>query len=232
MRFENLNWFDVENYLKKENRLILVLGSCEQHGYLSLATDVKIPLALADAASKQTGVLIAPTVNYGCAPYFVDYPGTLSIRATTLFDICEDLLRSAYQQGFRRFLILNGHGGNSALTIRISEMLNELSGIQVRWYSWWLSNSVIDLAQKYKISPYHANWLEAFSFTRVGELPSREKIPLEAPSLIDAKKAREIYGDGSFGGKYQVDDTIMLELFDTCLKDIIKLLEFNDKEKK
>ena len=60
MRIEDLNWMDVEEYLKHDDRLILVLGTIEQHGYLSLATDVKIPMALADAASVKTGVLVAP----------------------------------------------------------------------------------------------------------------------------------------------------------------------------
>ncbi len=57
MRFEDLNWFDVEQYLKTDDRLLLVLGSCEQHASLSLLTDVKIPMALAEAASQKTGVL-------------------------------------------------------------------------------------------------------------------------------------------------------------------------------
>lgn len=110
MRIEELNWFDVESYLKQDDRLILVLGACEQHGYLSLLTDVKIPLALADAASEQTGVLIAPPQNFGSSPYFLHYPGTFSLRVSTLIDLVEDLVRSAYGHGFRRILILNGHG--------------------------------------------------------------------------------------------------------------------------
>ena len=71
MRFEDLNWMDVEEYLKQDDRLMIVLGACEQHGYLSLLTDVRIPLTLADAASKQTGVLIAPPINFGISPYFL-----------------------------------------------------------------------------------------------------------------------------------------------------------------
>ena len=55
MRFEELNWMDVERYLEQDDRLILVTGACEQHAYLSLLTDIKIPLAMADAASNATG---------------------------------------------------------------------------------------------------------------------------------------------------------------------------------
>jgi len=135
MRFEDVNWLDVEKSLKGEDRLMLVIGACEQHGYLSLLTDVKIPLALADAASQQTGVLVAPPVNYGFSSYFLKYPGTLSLRVTTLFDLVEDILRSAFGQGFRRILILNGHGGNTALRARLYELANELPGLRMAWYA-------------------------------------------------------------------------------------------------
>ncbi len=84
MRLEDLNWMDVEKYLEHEDRLMLVTGATEQHGYLSLLTDIKVPLALADAASQATGVLVAPPLNFGISTYFLAYPGTLSLRASTL----------------------------------------------------------------------------------------------------------------------------------------------------
>ena len=71
MRFSDLNWFDVESYLENNDRVLIVIGSCEQHGYLSLHTDTKIPLAVADAASQLTGVLVAPEINFGASPYFL-----------------------------------------------------------------------------------------------------------------------------------------------------------------
>jgi creatinine amidohydrolase len=106
MRLEDLNWFDVESYLKEDDRLMLIFGACEQHGYLSLLTDVKIPLALADAASKETGVLVAPALNFGVSPYHLGYPGTISIRVTTLLEIVEDIVMSTYGHGFRRILVI------------------------------------------------------------------------------------------------------------------------------
>src|SRR3972149_566631 len=127
MRLEDLNWFDVESYLQHDDRLILVRGACEQHGYLSLLTDVKIPLALADAASQQSRVLVAPPLNFGASPYFLSYPGTLSLRVSTLLDLVEDLVRSAYGQGFRRLLVLNGHGGNDPARGGPYELVQQLS---------------------------------------------------------------------------------------------------------
>jgi creatinine amidohydrolase len=226
MRFEDLSWFDVEKYLQNDNRLILVLGACEQHGYLSLLTDVKIPLALADAASQKIGVLVAPVLNYGISPYFMDYPGTLSLRASTFLDIVEDLVRSAHHHGFHRILILNGHGGNDPARARLYEVVNTLSELKLAWYSWWQSRSVETVAVNHGLRSYHAAWIEAFQFTRVGDLPDGEKIPPHIPGIVNATVSRELYQDGVFGGPYQVADTIMEKIFSAALDDVLQLLKF------
>jgi creatinine amidohydrolase len=228
MRIEDLNWMDVEKYLGQDDRLILVVGACEQHGYLSLLADVKIPLALADAASKETGVLVAPTVNFGSSPYFLSYPGSFSLRMSTLMDMMEDIIHSAYGQGFKRIVVLNGHGGNMGLKARLAELANELVGIKMQWYSWWLAHNVTEVAMRHGVKPAHANWLEAFPFTIVSDLPEGEKIPPHVPSdIMDAKLARAVYGDGSFGGIYRASDAIMQEIFEIALQDILQLLKFD-----
>jgi len=227
MRLEDLNWMDVEKYLQHENRLMLVIGATEQHGYLSLLTDVKVPLALADSASQASGVLVAPPLNFGVSPYFLSYPGTLSLKVSTLIAAAEDIVRSAYGHGFRRILILNGHGGNSPARNHLHQVNNDLPDLKLNWYDWWSAHSVEAVAQKHNIKPSHANWLEAFAFTIVGEMPEGNKAPPQVPSAImDAKTARQVYGDGSFGGAYRVSDEIMHELFAACLEDILQLLKF------
>lgn len=226
MRLEDLNWMEVEAYLRHEDRLIMVLGATEQHGYLSLLTDIKIPMAFADSASQQTGVLVAPPLNFGCSPYFLSYPGTLSLRVTTLIAAVEDLVRSAYGAGFRRILIINGHGGNSPARTQLMEIAGSMPGIQLRWYDWWLSHSVETVAEKHSIRPTHANWLEAFPFTIVAEMPSELKVPPEVPGIMDAKTARDVYGDGSFGGAYLAGDEVMHELYAAVLADILQLIKF------
>ncbi|MGE5462422.1 MAG: creatininase family protein [Syntrophothermus sp.] len=227
MRLEDLNWMAVEKYLQQEDRLMLVTGSTEQHAYLSLLTDIKIPLALADAASQATGVLVAPPLNFGVSPYFLAYPGTLSLRAATLCAAVEDIVRSAYGHGFRRILVVNGHGGNSPARSHLQEVNNTLPDLRLNWYDWWLSPSVENIAKKYNLKPSHANWLEAFSFTIVSEIPAETKAWPKVPSAImDAKTARNVYGDGSFGGVYRASDDVMEEIFTACLQDILGLLMF------
>jgi creatinine amidohydrolase len=139
----------------------------------------------------------------------------------------EDIVRSAYRQGFRRILLLNGHGGNTPVRQHMNEVANNLPDLKMNWYDWWSSHSIETVAQKHNIKPTHANWLEAFSFTIVGELPEGSKTPPKVPSAImDAKTSREIYGDGSFGGPYRVDDVIMQEILQAALEDVLLLLKF------
>ena len=226
MRLSELTWFDVESYLEYDNRIMFVMGSCEQHAYLSLLTDVNIPLALADSASKTMNVLVAPPLNYGASPYFVAYPGTISLRIATLLNVVGDVIKSLYRQGFRKILILNGHGGNDTVRSHLYEIADELPDLRLAWYAWWKSHSVETICRKYKLKPSHANWLEAFPFNLVGDLPVDEKQPPKIPGLLGAEEARNILEDGSFGGPYQVEPGIMQEIFDACLMDVIQILKF------
>lgn len=226
MRLEELNWMDVEGYLKQDDRLMVTLGACEQHAYLSLLTDTKIPLALADAASQKTGVLVAPALPFGVSPHFADYPGTISLRPATYLSVVEDIIRSVYNAGFRRTLVLNGHAGNQMVKPSLVELANGLPGLKLTWYEWWISNSVAAIAEKNDLKRTHASWLEAFPFTRVSELPDDPKLPPAYKGLLDAHDTRRIYGDGSFGGPYQVNPVIMDEIFAAALADVLDLLDF------
>ncbi len=225
MRLGELNWMEVEAYLKKDNRVILVLGSTEQHGYLNLMTDVKVPLALADAASQRTGVLVAPPVNFGNSPYFMAYPGTISIRVDTLINLVEDIVRSLYAHGFTRLLILNGHGGNGPAQNRLQDIAGELLDLKMGWYSWWNSQGVTAVAESHGLHSYHANWIEAFPFVRSTAVPQVEKEPLGTNRILNLQQVREFYGDGVFGGPYQAEETVMNEVFSAALKEIIRMLE-------
>jgi creatinine amidohydrolase len=157
---EELGWPDVEEYLQRDDRLILVVGSTEQHGrHLVFASDVWQPWEIAQRLSEGAGVLLAPPVNYGMSLHHLGFPGSLSLRPHTLSSIILDLLESAYEHGFRRILILNGHGGNTAsIQVALAEALNELHGLQVRLGNWWQEPEVkIVFEQAFGQSPAHAD---------------------------------------------------------------------------
>jgi creatinine amidohydrolase len=139
-------------------------------------------------------------------------------------DVIEDVIKSLYHQGFKRFLILNGHGGNEPLKGRLFELVNELSELRLSWYSWWQSKSVERIALKHEIKPYHGGWLEAFPFNIVANLPDGEKQPSYIPGLIGAIETKKLFGDGVFGGLYKVSNEIMDEMFDALVEDVVQIL--------
>jgi creatinine amidohydrolase len=225
MDFSDMNWMQVEAYLAEDNRLMIVLGATEQHGYLSLAADVLIPHRLAQAAAAETGVLIIPPLPFGSSPYFLGYPGTISLRMRTFLAVLEDILASVYRHGFRHIVVLNGHGGNRGAKAAFDEAANDMPGLKAFWYNWWLSPAVQKIASEAGLAPSHANWLEAFEFTRVTELPGEEKPVVDGIPSLHANLVRRHYGDGSFGGTYQAPRAVMDEIFNACLQEVVDLLE-------
>jgi len=131
-----------------------------------------------------------------------------------------------YTQGFKHMLILNGHGGNSPVTARLTELCNEHADLQINWYAWWTAPSVTKVAEAHGLKSYHAAWIEAFPFVRVAELPRGEKQPAAGKPVQSADEYRKVFGDGVFGGPYQVEDKIMDEIFSAAVEDILQLLRF------
>jgi creatinine amidohydrolase len=224
MNLADLNWMDVERYLEHDDRIILVTGATEQHGYLSLLTDIKIPLAIASAVAQRENVLVAPPLNFGCSGYFMEYPGTISLTETTFALALMEIVNSLIQHGFRRFLILNGHGGNR-MPEELADLQREGEGLRFIWWDWWHSPAVGQIAQEIHLTADHANWLENFPFTRVSEVPPGDKpIPEFDRTDLAGHSVRAILGDGSFGGPYQVDDSVMDRLFSFVVEEAAALV--------
>lgn len=226
MRLAELTWMEIEAYLKKDDRVILVLGATEQHGYISIGADIKIPLSIADAASQQTGVPVAPPFNFGCSSYFTKYPGTISMRVSTFIAVIEDMVRSLYGQGFKRFVIVNGHGGNKPAKVSLGELANELEGITIAWYDWYESSSVTAIAKQHNHEGYHASWIEAFPFVRQANMPSGDKAPFTTNLILSSEEVKKAIGDGVYGGPYHVEDAIMGEIFAASVRDVLHILQF------
>lgn len=221
-----MTWMEVEKYLKKDDRIMLVTGATEQHGYICLETDIKIPLTLAMAAAEQSGVLVAPPLNFGCSSYFMDYPGTISFRVQTLISALEDMIKSLHHQGFNRMLIVNGHGGNDPAKVALGDLVNELPRVQLTWYDWWKAPSVAVVAAAHGLETYHASWMEAFPFLRTSGMPEGMKPAFKPEQILSSTKVRAALGDGVYGGAYKASDEIMNEVFAAALGDVVRLLNF------
>lgn len=222
MRLEDLNWMDVERYLETDDRIILITGATEQHAYLSLFTDILIPSRIALAVAEREKVLIAPPLNFGFSRVFTEFPGTISITRHTFDLVMMEIFEGLLHQGFRRFLFLNGHGGNR-LPERLKDFLQE-DEIRIIWHDWWRGRAAQDFAAANGLYVDHANWAENFPFNRVAEVPPGEKPPVDLTDVEDDQPARFALGDGSYGGPYQIDDARMGELFARVVEEVSGLL--------
>ena len=113
MRISDMNWRQVEAYLQQDDRAALPLGSTEQHAYLSLSVDSILAEQVAVEAAEPLGVPVFPVLAYGITPYFLAYPGTVSLRISTYLDVVRDILDSLVGHGFKRLLIVNGQIGRA-----------------------------------------------------------------------------------------------------------------------
>src|SRR5262245_36324173 len=142
VRVRGLNWFQLEEYLRDDDRVVLPIGSTEQHAYLSLETDNILAERVAAEAAEPLGVPVLPVLAYGLTPSFGAYPGSPTLRVATLLAVVEDLLDSLHGQGFRRILILNGHGGNAPADAARREWAAAHEDADVLFHSWWIGQRV------------------------------------------------------------------------------------------
>ena len=229
MHIKDMNWMQVEAYLKREDRCILPIGSTEQHGYLSLGVDLILAERVALEAAQPLGVAVFPVMPYGVAPYFASYPGSISLKVETLLAVVRDVIASVRRAGFRRILIVNGHGGNQPVAALAQEIMVDCPELSIKFHNWWSAPKTSAKVQEIDPSGSHANWMENFPWTRLADvvLPrepkpdfDRELVKASPPHLV-----RELLGDGSYGGSYQKPDEDMLALWHVGVEETRELLE-------
>ncbi len=150
MDLADISWEECKEYLLRDDRIMLPIGATEAHGrHLGLGCDHLLAEAIARAAGDRTGVLAAPVLAYGMSYQLTEFPGTLSLTPETLMRVLQDLLRSLYSHGFRRVLVVNGHGGNNAsLNSAVIDVAHELAGLRVKNLTWWTEPAVAQLVDE------------------------------------------------------------------------------------
>ena len=229
MRIADVDWMDLAAFLEGDDRGVLPLGSVEQHAYLSLATDALLAERVAVDAAEPLGVPVYPAIPYGLAAYFTAYPGTITLRPGTYAALVTDVLDSMAEAGFRRILLVNGHGGNGPIRPVAARWARERGGVQVAVHDWWRAPRTLAAVEAAGAHGSHANWMESFPWTRpTGSIPPHDpKPPLTLTDTLrsDPRAVRELLGDGSFGGAYQAPDEVMLGIWEVAVEETRELLE-------
>ena len=159
MRLHLQSWPEVEDYLTRSRGIVVPIGSTEQHGPTGLiGTDAICPEVIALKAAEEAGFLVAPTFNVGIAQHHLGFPGTLTLRPTTMIAAIHDWVASLARHGFERVYFFNGHGGNiSTINAAFSEIYADRSlsaeasnrgPVKLKLANWWDFKPVMDFCRE------------------------------------------------------------------------------------
>ena len=229
MRVIDRTWMQIEEYLQRDNRIIVPLGSIEQHAYLSLGVDMILSERISVDAADPLGVAVMPSLPYGLTPYFAAFPGSPTLQVETYRSVLDDLLNSFYDQGFRRVLFVNGHGGNDPGRPAVEAWNAAHPDAQALWHNWWSGTRTRAVIDEIDVEASHGSWMENFPWTRLPEIeqPQGHKAAVDTSSMLDLNpvEVRRLLGDGQFGGYYERPDEDVLRVWEAGVAETRALIE-------
>lgn len=139
-RYELLTWPEINEAVAMNKVIVLPIGSTEQHAlHLPLDADTKLTAAIVYEAARRApeDTLVLPPVAYGYCHHVMDFPGTINIEPTTFVRLLLDITRSVAYHGFKRIVIMNGHGSNHPLVEEAGRQTNLQTDALCVTLSWW-----------------------------------------------------------------------------------------------
>ena len=231
MQVANMNWMQIEDQVRRDDRCVLPIASVEQHAYLSVCVDMILAERVAVEAAESLSIPVFPVVPYGVTPSFVDFPGTVSLRLTTYVALIGDILDSLYRSGFRRIVVVNGHGGNGPIASFFAEWMGTHPDACIKFHEWWKSPRTWAKVMAIDPAASHASWMENFPWTRIPGvvLPPEAKPEIDRARLALENPAgrRRVLGDGNFHGLYQRPDAEVLALWDVAVAETREVMSDN-----
>lgn len=158
MQLHLSTWPEIETYLGRSKAILIPIGSTEQHGPNGLlGTDALCPEIIARRAGDEAGFLVGPTFNVGQAQHHMAFPGTITLRPSTMIAAMADWTQSLVRHGFEKIYWLNGHGGNIAtITAGFSEIYHGVTfgaggnqpTLKQQLRNWWELPGVMSLCRE------------------------------------------------------------------------------------
>jgi creatinine amidohydrolase len=162
IRMEDMNWPDIKKAIDEGYTTVVVgVGSTEQHGpHLPTKTDTMIGDMMAFRFAMEWGqALQAKTIPVGCSDHHLAFPGTLSLKASTLKAVISDYTDSLAKQGFKTIIYLPSHGGNfTTVKEAIEEQQKKFPHHKITGYTdlMGLMNCLFEISGEFGISPEEA----------------------------------------------------------------------------
>ena len=150
MELAEMNYRQVQDYLKTSDSAIIPVGAIEQHGpSCAVGTDACLAETFSRDLAEQLGILRTPTMNFGVSQQQMVFPGTISLKPETLASVFRDIHASLQHHGFRKFFVINGHYENSAtIKLEIGELLQHFHHSLYYLIDFWELEPVQKVMQK------------------------------------------------------------------------------------
>lgn len=247
MQLQLSTWSEVETYLKRSTAVLMPIGSTEQHGPNGvIGIDALVAERIARAVGERTETLVAPTISVGMAQHHMAFPGTMTVKPSTLIAIVRDYVVSLARHGFTSFYFINGHGGNAAtVTAAFSEIYAESSmgnasnaapnatPIRCRLKNWWLTPAIGQMSRELfgGMEGHHATPSEVavtqYLFPEsIRNVPMSPTVGPTAEDYSDAHDFRRQFPDGRIGSNPALATPEHgKRLFDAAVTDITRDFE-------
>jgi creatinine amidohydrolase len=179
----HMTWPEVQDLRTRTDMVIIPIAAMEQHSlHLPIGTDYLNGLERAKLVAQRTDVLVAPILLPGNSPYHMEFPGTITLSSQTIQQVYFEAAQSLMHHGFKRFLLLNSHGGNQIITRYIADRINqETEGIAVE---------LGEAAAPFLTRAGQAPGAKPGVFDRHGGVNETSATLYHAPTLVNLEAAR------------------------------------------
>lgn len=208
-RFENLTWPEINLAVERGLIPVLPVGTVEQHGpHLPLKMDLWSADSIADEAAQRRPdrLLAMPVIPYGYTTHVMDFPGTITIHHETFIRYVVDVIKSIAHHGFRKVIVINGHGSNAPPLDLAARRANIETDAVVSLTNWWSLLTVDpEFAGRWRESHFpggcaHAGELETSLALRLDESLVRQDLVRSHETWTNAQRSKfehvDLFGSG------------------------------------
>jgi len=164
-RYEKLTWPEINDAVQSRQVCIVPCGAVEQHGeHLPLDVDLVCPGGIARGVGERMPdkVLVLPTIAYGYTGHVMDFPGTINTHYETFIRQVLDVTKSLAYHGFKKIILLNGHGSNMPnldLAARRTNLETDAECVLIAW--WHLLTIDPEFIPGWRESRFPGGWAHA-----------------------------------------------------------------------
>jgi creatinine amidohydrolase len=216
--WERLKRTEIEQAAGAGAVVVIPIASLEQHAnHLPVNTDSNIVSTIAQRAARAVQafpVLVLPPVWTGYSPHHMAYPGSVTLKYHTFVEVLTQVASSVHAHGFRKILLLNGHGGNSPIVAGMRTKLEHEDGFSVVGQDYWNIPGMPEAMRS--LCPTDKGFIG-----HAGEFETSAQLHLQ-PELVETREAA--WAPGGFGDPSTATEEKGRRLIEAAVEALVRLL--------